>query len=132
MHDDGTWILTKTNRSHFSWDHDKHEKRFQHGERLLPELWLYHGTSYFKAFCMRVKGYLDDTVRYAISSVFAISPDTVQGNEGDGPEATLVSDDKDSDEDNISIKDDNTFWYKPKKLDKPKVVSFAKDKGPIV
>ena len=70
---------------------------------------------------------MDDTVHYAFSSVFTISPDTVQRNEGDGPETTLVSDDEDSDEDDSSIKDDSTFWYKPKKLDKPKVVSFAKD-----
>ena len=127
MYDDGTWIPTRANRSHFSWDHGKHEKHFQHGESLLPELWLYRGTSYFKVFCMRMKGYLDDTVHYAFSSVFTISPDTVQRNEGDGPETTLVSDDEDSDEDDSSIKDDSTFWYKPKKLDKPKVVSFAKD-----
>ena len=51
----------------------------------------------------------------------------MQGNKGDGPEATLVSDDEDSDENDSSNKYDNTFWYKPKKLIKPKVVSFAKD-----
>ena len=76
---------------------------------------------------MSMKGYLDDTVHYEFSSAFTISPVTVQGNKGDWPEATLVSDDEDSDEDNSSIKNDSTFWYKPKKLDKPKIVSFAKN-----
>ena len=127
VYDDGTWILARANRPHFSWGQSKYEKHFQHRESLLPELWLYHGTSYFKAFCMSMKGYLDDTVHYEFSSAFTISPVTVQGNKGDWPEATLVSDDEDSDEDNSSIKNDSTFWYKPKKLDKPKIVSFAKN-----
>ena len=45
---------------------------------------------------MRMKGYLGDIVHYAFSSAFPISSDTVHGSKEDGPEATLVSDDKDT------------------------------------
>ena len=43
--DDETWILTRATNSHFTWDYGKHERRFQHGDSILPELWLYEGTS---------------------------------------------------------------------------------------
>ena len=127
MFDDGTWILTRASKSHFSWDHGKHERHFQHGESLLPELWLHNGTSYYKAFCMRMKGYLDDTVHYAFSSAFTMSP-TVSANEGDRPEASVVSDDEDSEEEeDQSLQEDTSFWYKPKNIEKPKIVTFTKD-----
>ena len=45
---------------------------------------------------MRMKGYLGDIVHYAFSSAFPISSDTVHGSKENGPEATLVSDDKDT------------------------------------
>ena len=36
MFDDGTWILTRANKSQFSWNYDTHERYFQHEESLLP------------------------------------------------------------------------------------------------
>ena len=76
---------------------------------------------------MRIKGYLNDTVHYAFSSAFTMSP-TVSANEGDRPEAAVVSDDEDSEEDeDQSLQEDTSFWYKPKNIEKPKIVTFTKD-----
>ena len=76
--DDETWILTRATRSHFQWDHGKHERHFQHGQSMFPELWLYQGNSYWKSFCVRMKQFLDDKVNYAFSSAFSIKPVTEQ------------------------------------------------------
>ena len=94
--------MTRATNSHFTWDYGKHECHFQHGDSILPELWLYKGTSYFSAFCSRLRGYLNDNVSYAFSSAFSHLPEInlpltsadALVNEGD---------------DNYGI----TYWYHP-------------------
>jgi hypothetical protein len=73
--DDETWILTQATDSRFTWDYGKHERHFQHGDSILPELWLYEGTAYFSAFCSRLRGYLNDKVSYTFSSAFSHPPE---------------------------------------------------------
>lgn len=38
--DDGTWILSRSTSSHFTWNHCKQKRHFQHANTDLPELWL--------------------------------------------------------------------------------------------
>ena len=41
--EDGTTIKLGAMRSHFIWDHGRHEQNFMHGNSLMPELHLYVG-----------------------------------------------------------------------------------------
>ena len=52
--EDGTTIKLGATRSHFIWDHGKHERHFMHGYSLMPELHLYVGHGYLNAFCTRI------------------------------------------------------------------------------
>jgi len=72
--DDGTWIKSSANKSHFTWDHGKHERHFVHGDSRLPELLMNEGTSYFRAFCSRISKYFAGNVEFAFSSVFTEEP----------------------------------------------------------
>ncbi|KAL7432992.1 hypothetical protein ACHAXH_001930 [Discostella pseudostelligera] len=51
--DDGTYIRSSASKSHFVWDHGKHERHFLHDDRSLPVLVLENGIRYFQAFCTR-------------------------------------------------------------------------------
>ena len=68
--EDGTTIKSSGTRSHFIWDHGKHERHFMHGSSLMPELHLYVGHGYFNAFCTRIHKLLIDKVHYAFSSAY--------------------------------------------------------------
>ena len=72
--EDGTTIKSGATRSHFIWDHSKHERHFMHGSRLMPELQLYVGHGYLNAFCTRIHNLLRDKVHYAFSSDQSIDP----------------------------------------------------------
>ena len=72
--DDGTTIKSGSTKAHFIWDHGKHERHFFIGDSDLPELYLYVGQGYFKAFCTRVRKYFDDQVIHAFSSALSIDP----------------------------------------------------------
>ena len=46
--EDGTTIKSGSTKSHFIWDHDRHESHFMHGSIQMPEIsicrsWLFHG-----------------------------------------------------------------------------------------
>ena len=75
--DDGTTIKSSASRSHFVWDHGKHERHFDHGARRLPELTIQTGFGYFSSFCTRVRRNYHDTVHYAFSSAYSVTPDKV-------------------------------------------------------
>ena len=72
--EDGTTIKSGSTKAHFVWDHGKHERHFFIGDSDLPELYLYVGQGYFKAFCTRVRKYFDDQVIHAFSSALSIDP----------------------------------------------------------
>ena len=57
--EDGTTIKLGATRSHFIWDHGKHERNFMHGSSLIPELHLYVGHGYFNAFCTCINKLLE-------------------------------------------------------------------------
>ena len=59
---DGTTIKSGATKSHFVWDHGRHERHFVHGSTKMPELYLYVGHGYFNAFCTRVCKVLGDKV----------------------------------------------------------------------
>ena len=63
--EDGTTIKSGATRSHFIWDHGRHERHFMHGSRLMPEIHLYVGHGYFNAFCTCIHNLLRDKVHYA-------------------------------------------------------------------
>jgi hypothetical protein len=63
--DMGTKITSGCYQSHFIWDHEKHERHFQHGIDCLPTLQVNEGQSYFKAFCSRVSTFYNDRVRFS-------------------------------------------------------------------
>jgi len=110
--DEETWILTRATHSHFKWDHGKHERHFRHGQSLLPELWLYQGTSYWKSFCTRIKGVLNDNISYAFSSAFSIEP----GHEKDALSTTpVVSQDDISVNEGDEEEEHLEKWYAPTK-----------------
>ena len=108
--DNQTWIPTRATRSHSQWDHGKHERHFQHGQTMLPELWLYQGNTYWKSFCLRIKQFLDDKVNYAFSLAFSISP-TTEENKNQPQQRhipNVVSDNEGDDSD-----DEEDDWYSP-------------------
>ena len=72
--EDGTTIKSGATRSHFIWDHGKHERHFMHVSSLMPELNLYVGHGYFNVFCTRIHKLLRDKVHYAFSSAYSIDP----------------------------------------------------------
>ena len=72
--EDGTTIKLGATRSHFIWDHGKHERNFIHGSSLMPEIHLYVGHGYFNEFCTRIQNLLRDKVHYAFSSAYSIDP----------------------------------------------------------
>jgi hypothetical protein len=78
--DDGTWVKSSATRSHFVWDHGRHERHFQHDASGLPVLCLSTGVGYFQSFCTRVQRRYSDRVHYAFSSAHSLLP----------PEASLV------------------------------------------
>ena len=51
-----------------------------HGLSELPELYLYVGTGYFKAFTTRIQKFLGDKVHYAFSSAFSLIPEPQIGD----------------------------------------------------
>ena len=66
--EDGTTIKSGAMRSHFIWDHGKHERHFMHSSSLMPELHLYVGHGYFNAFFTRIHKLLREKVHYTFSS----------------------------------------------------------------
>ena len=46
---------------------------------------MYQGTSYWKSFCIRIKGFLDDNVSYAFSSAFSIESGHEKDSQNDTP-----------------------------------------------
>ena len=72
--DDGTTVKSGSTKSNFFWDHGKHGFHFMHGSRKLPELYLYFGQGYFKAFSSRIQKYSGNKVHYAFSSDFSLEP----------------------------------------------------------
>ena len=50
LDDDGTWIKSCANKSHFIWDHGKYERHCMHGSIRIPEFYLCQGQGYFQAF----------------------------------------------------------------------------------
>ena len=58
----GTNIKSGETKSHFVWDHGKHEPYFLHGSIQMPEIFLYAGNGYFNVFCTRVHKMLSDKV----------------------------------------------------------------------
>ena len=77
LQEDITIILSGSTKSHFVWDHGKHERHFIHGSRQLPELILYFGYGYFNALCTRVHKILRYQVHYAFLSAYSIESKTV-------------------------------------------------------
>ena len=73
--DDGTHVHSSANKSIFVWDHGKHIRHFTHSAKGLPELTCEVGYGYFQAFATRVARHYDDTVHYAFSSAYTVSPD---------------------------------------------------------
>ena len=65
-------IKSGATRSHFIWDHGKHERHFMNCSRLMPELHIYVGHGYFNAFCTCIHELLRDKVHYAFSSAYSI------------------------------------------------------------
>lgn len=97
---DGTRVTTGGARSHLVWDHGQHELHWMHAQgRGLPVLPLYKGTSYFQAFCARVSRVYDDSINYAFSSSYSISPKRTSKAEGEGSE--------------LEEDQDQTGWYDP-------------------
>ena len=72
--EDGTTMKSGATRTHFIWDHSKHEQHFMHGSSLMPELHLYVGHGYFNTFCTRIDKLLRDKVHYAFLSAHLIDP----------------------------------------------------------
>ena len=89
---DGTRATTGGTRTHFVWDHGKHELHFLHhnppgNSSGLPILYLYKGTSYFQAFATRLSSLYEGVVHYAFSSAYSIAPtNDATENEGDETE----------------------------------------------
>ena len=77
---DGTTVCSGSTKSHFIWDHGKHERHFMHGLSELPELYLYVGTGYFNAFTTRIRKVFNDKVHYAFSSAFSLEPQLQTGD----------------------------------------------------
>ena len=109
----------------------KTRPHFRHGQTLLPELWLYQGTSYWKSFCTRIKGFLNDNVTYAFSSAFSIEPDHKKDGQNDTPVVSQSQDDisvNEGDEEEKYMEK----WYTPTQPQKQvghrsKRVRFAKE-----
>ena len=62
--EEGTTIKLGSTKSHFIWDHGSHERNLMYGYSRMPELYLYVGHGYFKAFCTRVHKFLSDKVHF--------------------------------------------------------------------
>ncbi len=75
QNNNGTYIISSASRSHFIWDHGKHEHHFCHDKRSLPILFLETGNNYFGAFCTQVTRLYRDLVHYAFSSAYSVIPD---------------------------------------------------------
>ena len=103
---DGTTVCSGSTKSHFIWDHSKHERHFMHGSSELPELYLYAGTGYFTAFTTRIRKTFNDKVHYAFSSAFSLEP-TLQTGDPTNLEAMLGPEGDHDDENPISE------WYCP-------------------
>ena len=107
---DGTTVCSGSTKSHFIWDHGKHERHFMHGESQLPELYLYVGTGYFEAFTTRIRKYFGDKVHYAYSSAYSLEPELQPGD---------PSNMKDMLDPERAFKDENPIhqWYSPETND---------------
>lgn len=107
---DGTTVCSGSTKSHLIWDHGKYERHFMHGSSELPELYLYVGTGYFKAFTTRINKYFGDKVHYAFSSAFTLDPNSQIGDPAN-PE-TMLGPEGD-------IEDENPIhqWYCPETCD---------------
>ena len=102
---DGTNINSGATKSHFIWDHGKHERHFLHGSSRMPELFLYVFNGYFNAFCKRVHKLLSDKVYYAFSSAYSIQP-TPTAQEPSNPHLISYEDGE--------LEEDLPYsWYQP-------------------
>jgi len=114
---DGTRITSSGTRSKLVWNNGRYEQNFTHPDSSLPELILFQGQGYFKAFCTRICRSYNDAVSYAFSSAFTIAPTT--------PDSALVSDDDDSDSEDKSAKPADLLpqveWYSPPPFDQSEV-----------
>ena len=55
--DEELLFLSRSSKSHFTWDHGKHERHFVRGDSSLPELICNEGQSYFTSFCTRIRNW---------------------------------------------------------------------------
>ena len=70
--DKGTRINSGAEDSVFTWDHGNYTRHFEHPASELPEMRVNEGTTYFSAFCTRLKSMLHDSVQYSFSSAFTL------------------------------------------------------------
>ena len=76
----GTTDKSSECRLKLVWDHGKHTRNFTHRELILPELILYQGHGYYKAFCTCVPKSYDDAVAFAFFSA-SLSPLRIIGTQ---------------------------------------------------
>ena len=83
--EDGITIKSGSTKSHFIWDHGRHERHFMHGSICMSEPFLYVGHGYFKYLCTRVHTFISGKVHFAFSSAYFIYPQTSDIINPDGP-----------------------------------------------
>jgi hypothetical protein len=117
VNSDGVTIKSSGCGSCLTWDHGQHMRNFTHGDSMLPEIMLYQGNGYFKAFCTRLQQSYNNGVAFAFSSAFSISPFQVNA-------AAIVFDGNDFDEEDTvqsivgaqntgsnTVLEDEVDWY---------------------
>ncbi len=90
----GTTVKSSGYCSRLTWDHGQHTRNFTHGNSTSPEIMLYQGNGYFHAFCTRLQRCYNNSIVFAFSSAFSISPSHVDA-------AAVISDREDSDEEDM-------------------------------
>ena len=81
----GPTIKLGSTKPHFIWDHGRHERHIMQGYIYMPELYLYVGHGYFKAFCTRFHNFLSDKVKFTFSSAYSIYQHNSEVINLDGP-----------------------------------------------
>ena len=98
--EDGTTIKFGSTKSHFIWDHGRHERHFMHGSSQITELYLYVSHGYFTAFCTRVNKFL-------FEKAYSIDPHTSDATHPDGPYAIPYG------EGDLDGEEPHHQWYRP-------------------
>ena len=105
---DGTTATSSAARTHLVWDKRQHELHFMHRTTShLPELVLYGGNSYFRAFFSRVSRVYDGMVRHAFCTNYTVAPESSYVTDDEG-ENGMEEDSDDEDDLNREQK-----WYQP-------------------